>query len=131
MTFLLPNQLKMSKTILVVDDCKNIREIVTFTLENKGYNILTASDGEEALKHINTTHLDLVITDVNMPNKNGIELITDIRSLERYRFLPILLLTTEEHTGIKQQAKEAGATGWLEKPFVVETFVSTVKKVLT
>ena len=120
----------MSKTILVVDDCQNIREIVAFTLENIGYNIVTAVDGEDALQSINNKHFDLIITDVNMPKKDGIELIKEVRALERYKYLPILLLTTEDEPNKKQLAKDAGATGWLTKPFVVQTFVSTVKKVL-
>jgi two-component system chemotaxis response regulator CheY len=120
----------MSKTILIVDDSESIREVVTATLENVGYNVIAAVDGVDALQYANGAHLDLVITDLNMPNKDGIELIKDIRAQETYKFTPILLLTTESQADKKKEAKEAGATGWIVKPFVQEKLLATIKKVL-
>ena len=120
----------MSKTILIVDDSESIREVVTATLENVGYKVIAAIDGVDAMTHINGYHLDLVITDLNMPNKDGIELIRDIRAVEAYKFTPILLLTTESQAEKKKEAKEAGATGWIVKPFVQEKLLATIKKVL-
>ncbi len=115
----------MSKTILIVDDSESIREVVTATLENVGYKVIAAVDGVDALQYANGTHLDLVITDLNMPNKDGIELIKDVRAQETYKFTPILLLTTESQADKKKEAKEAGATGWIVKPFVQEKLLRT------
>jgi len=120
----------MSKTILVVDDSESIRLLVTATLENVGYNVIVAVDGVDALQYITGDHLDLIITDLNMPNKDGIELIKNLRAQETYKFTPILLLTTESQADKKREAKEAGATGWIVKPFFQEKLITTIKKVL-
>jgi len=120
----------MSKTILIVDDSESIREVVNATLENAGYNVLMGVDGIDALKHLDGQDISLVISDLNMPNKDGIELIKDIRAEEVYQFVPILLLTTESQSEKKMEAKAAGATGWIVKPFVQEKLLSTVRKVM-
>ncbi len=120
----------MSKTILIVDDSESIREVVSATLENDGYEVLVGIDGLDAQKHLTGQEIGLIITDLNMPNKNGIELIKDVRQNESYKFTPILLLTTESQAEKKQEAKAAGATGWIVKPFVQEKLLATVKKVL-
>lgn len=120
----------MAKKILFVDDSESIREVVNATLENEGYEVLMAVDGEDALKHLTGDLIDLVLTDLNMPKKDGISLIKDIRANEAYKFTPILMLTTESQLDKKQLAKEAGATGWIVKPFVQEKLLATIKKVL-
>jgi len=113
-----------------VDDSKSIRSVVGITLGNANYNVLEGIDGEDALKHLNGSDINLVITDINMPNKNGIELIKDIRSHKDYRFTPILVLTTESQMDNKVEAKSVGATGWIVKTFIADKLLTEVKKLL-
>ena len=120
----------MSKKILIVDDSESIREVVSFTLENEGYNILSAVDGKDALNHLDGNPVDLIITDLHMPNMNGIELIKEVRTMEAYKRVPILFLTTESQAAKKMEAKEAGATGWIIKPFVPAKLIAAINKVI-
>ena len=120
----------MSKNILIVDDSESIREVVSFTLENEGYNVLVGVDGKDALKFLDGSHIDLIITDLHMPEMNGIEFIKHVRATEQYKRIPILFLTTESQTSKKMEAKEAGATGWIIKPFVPAKLIGALKKVL-
>lgn len=120
----------MNKQILIVDDSESIRELIIFTLETEGYSVVSSIDGVEAVKLLDGRHLDLIITDLHMPNMDGIELIKQIRKTEAYKMTPILLLTTESQTDKKIQAKEAGATGWIIKPFVPDKLKAAIKKVL-
>jgi two-component system chemotaxis response regulator CheY len=120
----------MSKNILIVDDSESIREVVSFTLENEGYNVLVGDDGTDAMKFLDGRPIDLVITDLHMPEMNGIELIKNIRSMDSYKRIPILFLTTESQAAKKMEAKEAGATGWIVKPFVPAKLIAALKKVL-
>lgn len=120
----------MQKTILIADDSSSVRELVSLTLEAAGYNVLSGVDGQDALKHLNGEEIHLVITDLHMPNMDGISLIREIRGKEKYLFTPILLLTTESSSSRKQEAKEAGATGWIIKPFVQEKLLDIVQKVI-
>lgn len=120
----------MAKKILIVDDSESIREVVSFTLENEGYNILSANDGKDALKHLDGQSIDLVITDLHMPNMNGIDLIKEIRNMDSYKRIPILFLTTESQATKKQEAKDAGATGWIIKPFVPAKLIAAINKVI-
>jgi two-component system chemotaxis response regulator CheY len=119
----------MSKTILAVDDSKTMREMVAFTLKEAGYAVLEAEDGKAALVALNGVKVDAVITDLNMPNMNGFELIRALRALAIYKFTPILMLTTESDGSKKEEGKAAGATGWLVKPFNPEKLIETIKKV--
>ncbi|MCK4664312.1 MAG: response regulator [Bacteroidales bacterium] len=120
----------MAKKILIVDDSESIREVISFTLENAGYKIDKAMDGKEALKLLDGTEYNLVITDLHMPVMNGLELIKEIRSMEQYKFVPILFLTTESQTEKKMEAKNSGATGWIIKPFVPDKLLMAVNKVI-
>ena len=120
----------MQKTILIADDSSSVRDLVSLTLEAAGYNVLSGIDGQDALKHLNGTEIHLVITDLHMPNMDGISLIKEIRGKEKYLFTPILLLTTESSSSRKQEAKEAGATGWIIKPFAQEKLLEVVQKVI-
>jgi two-component system chemotaxis response regulator CheY len=119
----------MSKTIMIVDDSVTIRQMVVFTLKGAGYQVVEAVDGVDALAKIGAQKVDLVITDLNMPNMNGIELTRQLRAAAPYRFTPILLLTTESHAEKKAEGKSAGATGWIVKPFQIEQLLAVVKKV--
>jgi len=119
----------MAKKILTVDDSKTMREMVSFTLKSAGYEVIEAEDGKAALETLSNNKVDAVITDLNMPNMNGFELIQSLRANPAYKFVPILMLTTEGEDSKKQQGKSAGATGWIVKPFVPEKLVEVVQKV--
>ena len=116
--------------ILIVDDSASMRQMVSFTLKSAGHQVTDAPDGNDGLAKAKNEQFDLVISDVNMPNRNGLELTSDLRALPNYRFTPILLLTTETAGDKKVAGKAAGATGWLVKPFNPGTLVQTVSKVL-
>jgi len=120
----------MGKQILIVDDSESIREVVTFTLENAGHKVTKAVDGKDALTRLNGIYYDLIITDLHMPNMDGIELIRNVRATEQYKFIPILFLTTESQAAKKQEARDAGATGWIVKPFVPEKLLAAINKVV-
>jgi two-component system chemotaxis response regulator CheY len=117
-------------SILAVDDSASMRQMVSFTLKGAGYDVTEASDGVEALGIAKTNKFNLVITDVNMPNMDGITLTRELRTLPDYKFIPILTLTTESSTDKKMAGKSAGATGWIVKPFNPDQLLATVKKVL-
>ena len=116
--------------ILAADDSASMRQMVAFTLANAGHNVVSASDGQEALSAARQQKFDIVLTDVNMPLMDGITLTRELRGLPDYRFTPILMLTTESGADRKQEGKAAGATGWIVKPFNPEQLVAVVKKVL-
>jgi two-component system chemotaxis response regulator CheY len=116
--------------ILTVDDSASMRQLVGFTLRTAGYDVVEAADGRDALTVAQQRPVSLVITDVNMPNMDGISLTRALRGLVPYKFTPILLLTTESSPEKKQMGKAAGATGWLVKPFNTDQLLATVRKVL-
>ncbi|MEA1973072.1 MAG: response regulator [Candidatus Cloacimonadota bacterium] len=120
----------MAKTIISVDDSASIRQMVSFTLQEEGYNVLQAVDGADGLTKFDGQQIDLALIDVNMPNMNGIELTAEIRKISKYKFMPILILTTEAQKDRKMEGKKAGATGWIVKPFNPEKLLKVVKKVL-
>jgi two-component system chemotaxis response regulator CheY len=117
-------------TILTVDDTASMRQMISFTLNSVGHDVIQASDGKEALTLLQGKKVDLVIADVNMPNMDGITLVKSLRALADYKFTPILMLTTESQESKRQQGKVAGATGWIVKPFNPEQLLTIVKKVL-
>lgn len=117
-------------TILAVDDSASIRQMVGYTLTTAGFDVVEAVDGVDALAKARDYKIDLVLSDVNMPNMNGLELVKALRELEEFRFTPILMLTTESAGDIKMAGKKAGATGWLVKPFNPEKLLATINKVL-
>lgn len=116
--------------VLVVDDSNSIRDMVSFTLKSAGYETVEAKDGLEGLSEAKSSNFDLVITDVNMPNMDGISLCAELRKLDSFKFIPILMLTTESSTDMKIKGKTAGATGWLVKPFNPEKLLATIKRVV-
>ncbi|MCB0263501.1 MAG: response regulator [Calditrichia bacterium] len=120
----------MSKVIMTVDDSKSIRQMVGFTLSQAGYSVVEACDGLDALEKLKSSPVNMIITDINMPNLNGIGLIGKVRQNPSYRFIPIVALTTESQDTKKMEAKQAGATGWIVKPFSPDQLLAVVKKVL-
>jgi len=119
----------MPKTIMTVDDSASVRQMVRFTLTEAGYAVIEAVDGEDALAKL-TTPVNLVITDLNMPNLDGIGLIRSLRANPACKGMPILMLTTESQEARKQEGKAAGATGWIVKPFTTQQLLAVVKKLL-
>ncbi|MBA1445544.1 MAG: response regulator [gamma proteobacterium endosymbiont of Lamellibrachia anaximandri] len=117
-------------SILAVDDSASMRQMVSFTLKGAGFDVVEAVDGVDALSKAKGQSFNLVITDVNMPNMDGISLIKELRGLPAFKFTPLLMLTTESGNDKKQQGKMAGATGWIVKPFNPDQLLATVKKVL-
>lgn len=118
----------MSKTILAVDDSRSIRDMVRLALEPRGYDILEAGDGVEALERLSENAVDLVITDLNMPNMNGIDFIASVRKEDRHAGLPMVMLTTEGQADKMRAGKAAGASGWIVKPFNELQLELTVRK---
>ncbi len=119
------------QTILLVDDSTTILLSISSILGKAGYAVEKAANAEEALKKFNAgIKLNLLITDLNMPGMNGIELIREVRKLPAYKFLPILFLTTESQQAKKQEAKAAGASGWVVKPATADELLSTIKLVI-
>ncbi|MDQ3393435.1 MAG: response regulator [Bacteroidota bacterium] len=120
----------MNKTILIADDSNSMRDLVGFTLKSAGYNVIEGVDGVDALRFFDGKEINLVITDLNMPNMDGITLIREIRKLSDYSYTPIVLLTTESQHSKREDAKSAGATGWLVKPFLQDKLLEVVRKVI-
>lgn len=116
--------------ILAVDDQLTIRELVSAVLTPHGHDVDTAEDGMAALKRVENNHYDLIISDVNMPNMNGISLVGKIRQINQFKYTPILMLTTESGNDIKSTARSIGASGWLTKPFDSNRLSGAVKKLL-
>lgn len=117
-------------TIMTVDDTASMRQMISFTLSSAGHKVIEASDGDEALKVAQENKFDLVITDINMPNMDGITLVAKLRELADYKFIPILMLTTESQESKREQGKKAGATGWIVKPFNPDQLLNVVGNVL-
>jgi two-component system chemotaxis response regulator CheY len=118
----------MPKTILTVDDAATMRKMVAFTLKGAGHEVLEAQDGAIALNILQTRKVDLVITDVHMPNMNGIQLTRQLRTLPSFGRTPIILLTTDSDPGRKAEGRAAGATGWIVKPFSQEQLLAIIAK---
>ena len=120
----------MSAAILTVDDSASLRQAIKIALTSEGYAVTEAADGAEGLSKAGTSTFDLIITDLNMPVMDGLTMIRELRAKPQHAGVPILFLTTESDANIKAQAKAAGATGWLTKPFNADQLVAIVKKVL-
>jgi two-component system chemotaxis response regulator CheY len=120
----------MARTALIVDDSASIRQMVAYTLRQAGFQVVEAADGQDALRKFDAQAVDIVITDLNMPQMDGISLIRAVRSRPAGRYLPLLMLTTESQAEIKQQGKAAGATGWIVKPFHPARLIEVIGKVL-
>ncbi|MCP4273402.1 MAG: response regulator [Gammaproteobacteria bacterium] len=120
----------MAKTIMIVDDSVSIRKVVRLTLEQKGFDVIDAVDGVDALKKLNGVKIHLLITDVNMPNMDGITLVKEAKKLPAYRFTPMMMLTTEASNEKKMQGRAAGAKAWLVKPFQPPMLLNAVSKLI-
>ena len=120
----------MHKTILAVDDSASMRMMLSFTLQESGYRVIEAKDGRDGLAKLQTEKVDMVITDLNMPHMDGISLIHSVRQHPASKFTPVIMLTTESHDLRKKEARAAGATGWITKPFQPEQLLAVVRKVL-
>ena len=118
------------KRIMTIDDSPSLRQMVALTLESAGFEVVEASDARDAIAKLGGREYNLFLTDLNMPGMDGIELTRKLRSMQEYRFVPIVLLTTESQTEKKMQGKAAGATGWIVKPFQPQDLLATVKKVM-
>lgn len=119
----------MSKTILTVDDSRMMREMLMMVLRGAGFNVVQAEDGMDGLAALGVAQPDVIITDINMPKLDGYGFIEGVRSDERYRAVPILVLSTESSAEKKARARDAGATGWIVKPFQAETLIEVVRRV--
>ncbi|MCF6369899.1 response regulator [Rhizobium halophilum] len=120
----------MTASILTVDDSASIRLTTRVALSNAGYTVTEAVDGQDGLAKLNSGQFDMIVTDLNMPNMDGLTMIRELRKLPAHTGVPVIFLTTESDAEMKQQAKAAGATGWLTKPFDPESLVKIVRKVL-
>jgi two-component system chemotaxis response regulator CheY len=118
-------------TIMTVDDSATVRQLASIVLRGAGYEVIEAVDGVDALSKLTGQELDLILTDLNMPNMDGLELTRRVRALPKYKFTPVILLTTESQPEKKLEGKAAGATAWIVKPFDPDKLLSVVKKVLT
>ena len=120
----------MAKTILVVDDSASVRQVIGIALKGAGYDVIDAFDGKDGLSKLNGQKIHLVISDVNMPNMNGIEFLTAAKKLPAYRFTPFLMLTTESGEAMKEAGRAAGAKAWIVKPFQPPQMLAAVAKLI-
>ncbi len=120
----------MGKRILVVDDAVSMRGLVSITLKKSGYDVIEASDGKDALSKLKGTQVNLIITDLNMPNMDGISLIKSVKAMPGYKFIPIVMLTTESQESKKREGQMAGAKAWIVKPFKPDSLLTVVKKII-
>ena len=115
---------------MVVDDAKSMRGLISMTLQSAGYDVIEACDGRDALVKIDGQKVNMVISDLNMPNMNGIDLIKNLKQNPKYKFLPIVMLTTESEDAKKKEGQAAGAKAWMVKPFKPDTVLKVVGKII-
>lgn len=120
----------MAKTILIVDDSASLRQVVSIALKGAGYDVIEGVDGKDALTKLNGQKIHLIISDVNMPNMNGIEFVKAAKQLPAYKFTPVIMLTTESGESLKQEGQAAGAKAWVVKPFQPAQMLSAVSKLI-
>lgn len=120
----------MAKTIMIVDDSSSLRSVVSIALKGSGYDVIEACDGRDALNKLTGQKVHLIVSDVNMPNMDGISLVKEVKRLPNYKFTPIMMLTTESQPEKKLQGKEAGAKAWLVKPFQPPVLLDAVSKLV-
>jgi len=118
------------RRILTVDDSASVRQMVGFTLRKAGYEVAEAVDGKDGLEKVSREKFDMIITDLNMPNVDGIQLIAAVRKLAGCSYVPILMLTTESQAEKKDAGRKAGATGWIVKPFNADQLISVIQKLV-
>ena len=120
----------MGKTILVVDDSSSMRQVVSMALKGGGFEVIEACDGKDALSKLNGQKIHLIISDVNMPNMDGISFVKEAKKLPGYKFTPIIMLTTESQEAKKQEGQAAGAKAWVVKPFQPAQMLTAVSKLI-
>lgn len=120
----------MAKTILIVDDSASLRQVVGISLRGAGYDVIEASDGRDALAKLTGQKVHLIVSDVNMPNMDGISLVKAVKQLPAYKFTPIVMLTTETADAKKKAGQEAGAKAWVVKPFRPEQLLAVAQKLV-
>lgn len=120
----------MSKTILVVDDSASVRQVVGLTLRGAGYDVVEGVDGRDALTKLDGRKIHLIVSDVNMPNMDGITFVREVRKLPAYKFTPIMMLTTESDEAKKREGQAAGARAWVVKPFQPPQMLAAVSKLV-
>lgn len=118
----------MTKTIMIVDDSASMRQVVAIALKGAGYTVLEGSDGKDALSKLTGQKVHLIISDVNMPNMDGLTFVKEVKQLPSYKFTPILMLTTESEEGKKREGQAAGARAWMVKPFKADQLLAAVQK---
>ena len=120
----------MSKTVMIVDDSASLRQVVNIALSGAGYTVIEACDGRDALGKLNGDRIHLVISDVNMPNMDGISFVKELKKLANYKFTPVIMLTTESQESKKAEGQAAGAKAWVVKPFQPQTMLAAVSKLI-
>ena len=120
----------MAKTIMIVDDSASLRQVVSIALKSAGYDVVQACDGKDALSKLDGRKLHLIISDVNMPNMDGISFVKAAKQLPAYKFTPVIMLTTEASDAMKQQGQAAGAKAWVVKPFQPAQMLTAVSKLV-
>jgi two-component system, chemotaxis family, chemotaxis protein CheY len=120
----------MAKTIMIVDDSASMRQVVGIAIKGAGYDLIEAGDGKEALNKLTGEKIHLIVSDINMPNMDGITFVREVKQLANYKFTPIIMLTTEVDQAKKQAAKEAGAKAWVNKPFQPQTLLDAISKLV-
>lgn len=121
----------MAKTILIVDDSLIIRQMVCYTLKSVGYDVIQGTDGADALTKLTGQKICLIICDVNMPNMDGISFVKQIKAMDDYKFIPVIMLTTESQEKRKEEGRAAGVKAWVVKPFDPTQLLSVVSKLVT
>ncbi|MDT4332911.1 response regulator [Methylomonas sp. MED-D] len=120
----------MAKTILIVDDSASVRQVVAIALKGAGYDVIEAVDGKDGLSKLNGQKIHLIISDVNMPNMDGITFVKELKQLAAYKFTPVIMLTTESQESKKQEGQAAGAKAWVVKPFQPAQMLAAVSKLI-
>lgn len=120
----------MAKTIMIVDDSDSVREVIGITLRGAGYEVLQGRDGKDALSKLNGVKVHLIVSDVNMPNMDGISFVKEVKAMPTYKFTPIIMLTTESADEKKREGQAAGAKAWVVKPFKPEVLLNAVQKLI-
>jgi two-component system, chemotaxis family, chemotaxis protein CheY len=118
------------KNILIVDDSASVRQVVSISLRHAGYDVIEGYDGKDALTKLTGQKVHLIISDVNMPNMDGISLVKAVKAMPAYKFTPIVMLTTESQESKKREGQEAGAKAWVVKPFKPEQLLGVVQKLV-
>jgi two-component system chemotaxis response regulator CheY len=120
----------MAKTIMIVDDSASIRQVVGIAIKAAGYDVIEASDGKDALSKLTGDKIHLIVSDINMPNMDGITFVKEVKQLANYKFTPIIMLTTEVDETKKNAAKDAGAKAWVNKPFQPPVLLAAIAKLV-